>query len=180
MRRAEQFRRTPFHIISPGGLFVTIGRFVRIALLHPLFREPHFIDFFTRFQASLGVGAFACVIFPDLIRERHRRGVSPRKIGHASRGAFVLKQALRSPIREIDHPRAAFAPAVIHIFILWQASAAMIAIIGNLMVELIRRGMELEHPLEPPTRFVQQVGDAVMAGLTLGVDDVFHTNAAYI
>ena len=41
----------------------------------------------------------------------------------------------------------------------------MIAIVGDLVIELIRRGMQLEHPVQAPTRFVQEICNAVGAGL---------------
>jgi hypothetical protein len=45
----------------------------------------------------------------------------------------------------------------------------VIAVIGDLVVERVRRGMEPEHPVEPPARFVEQIRDAVRAGIAEGV-----------
>ena len=48
----------------------------------------------------------------------------------------------------------------------------MVAIVGHLVVKLVGRRVKLEHPLEAPARFVEQVGQAVRARVALGVDAV--------
>jgi hypothetical protein len=91
---------------------------------------------------------------------------------------LVFVQSLRLAVGEIDRARAALAPAVIHRFILRQTPARVIAVIGDLMIKLVGRGMQLEHPLQTPARFVEEVGDAVGAGQTRRIDvnhrDMFH------
>ena len=37
----------------------------------------------------------------------------------------------------------------------------MIAIVGHLVIKLIRSRMQFQHPVQTPARFIEHVGDAV-------------------
>ena len=45
----------------------------------------------------------------------------------------------------------------------------MVAVVGDLVIELIGRRVQLEHPLQSPARFIKQVRDAVGLRLAEGV-----------
>ena len=71
-------------------------------------------------------------------------------------------QPLRLAVGRVHRPVTARPPAVIDRFILRQPKAGrVIAIVGHLVIKLIRRRMQPQHPIEPPPRFVEQIGNAI-------------------
>ena len=46
----------------------------------------------------------------------------------------------------------------------------MITIVSDLMVELVRCGMQAQHPVESPECFVEKIGNAVRTRLTESVE----------
>src|SRR5207245_987322 len=101
-------------------------------------------------QEFFGVLAQARVDFPNLITEGHRRRIASGKIGDAVGLALVLAQPLRPSIRKVDDAIAAGPPAVVNSFVLRQTPASVIAIVGYLVIKLIRRRVQLEHPIQSP------------------------------
>src|SRR5262249_46399085 len=119
----------------------------------------------SRSQESDGVLAHPWIVFPDLITKGHRRCVTSGQVRNAVRFAFVLAQTLRLAVSKINDAITTRAPTVVDSLVLRQAPPFVIAIVGDLVIKLIRRGMQLEHPIQSPTRFVEHVGDSVRAGL---------------
>jgi hypothetical protein len=71
--------------------------------------------------------------------------------------SLLCLQSLRPTVSEVEDAIAAGTPAVIDCLVLREPPALMIAIVGDLVIQLVRRGMELEHPGEPPARLVEDV-----------------------
>ena len=164
-RGAVQFGCPPFHVIGPGRLFVTVRRMVGIPLLNPFFRPPDLVHLTSCLQTSLGECVLARVVFPRLVSQPHRGGVPPGDVRDPRRFALVLTQTLRFAVREIDDACLPLAPAIVGRLVWRQPEADVVPVVGYLVIQRIGRGVHLEHPLEAPTRLVEQVRNAVRAGI---------------
>ncbi len=169
-RGAIQLRRAPFHVVRPTAFLVAVGRGIGVTLLHAFVRPAQRIDLLAGLETLLGEGRVARVILPNLIGQRHGGGVTSGEIRQAGGFALVLPQPLRFAIRAIHHAVTAFAPAVIGKFVLRQTRPAVVPVVGDLMIQLIGRGMEFEHPVQSPARFIEQIRNAVGAGLAERVE----------
>src|SRR5512143_995764 len=177
---SQKLSRAPLHIIGPCCLLIAVWRAVGIALLNTLFCCAQCIDLLTRPQQSLRIFLEARVPSPNLITERHCRGVSPRQISKAGGFTLIFPQTLRPTISEIDDTIAAGTPAIIRNLVLRQSPAFMISIVRNLVKELIGSWMELEHPIEAPARLVQNIRNAVWSRLTELVESVIKLRTPFL
>jgi hypothetical protein len=171
-RGPEQLGGATLHVVGPGRLLVAIGGLHRVALLRSFAGEAEFVDLPAGLQATLREAALGRIVLPDLMGQGHRGGEPAGDVRHAGRLALVRPQSLRRPVREVDHPRAALPPPVIRGLVLGEAEADVVAVVGDLMVELSRGRMELEHPFEAPARLVEDVGPPIRSGVARGVDAV--------
>ena len=172
----EQFRRAPFHVIGPGGLLVSVGGAVGIALLHTLSGAAHGVNFPSCFEALPRKDGLVRVILPDLEGKAHGRCVASGKVRDACGFALILAQSLRLSIRKIHHPRSAFPPTVIRDLVLGQALADVVAVIGHLMVELVGCGMHLEQPEQTPAGLIKNIRHSVRTRLAEPVAAILKRN----
>ena len=105
-------------------------------------------------QQSLCECAQLSIFFPNLITKRHRGRITSGEIRETRRLTLVLFQTLRASVGEIDEAITTRAPPVINRLVLRQTKAFVIAIICDLVIKLVLRRMQSQHPIETPTCFV--------------------------
>ena len=140
--------------------------------MDPFLGPPQPVDLDARSKAPLGKRTPLLIVLPRFIGQPHGRGVAAGKVRDARRLALVVLEPLRATVGKVRHARTALAPAVVGGVVLGQPPSHVVAVVGHLVIELIRGRVEFEHPLDPPLGLIEHVGRPVRSRPSSRVDAV--------